>query len=47
MKEEHRGECSNYCYKQNDILLGGQCFSMEDYIKKSMVDCNGSCGTDL
>ena len=34
MKGEHREECTNYCYTQNDILLGGQCFSMEEYIKK-------------
>ena len=46
MKGKYREECTRYCYTQNDILLGGVCCSIEQYIQKSKIDRNRSWGTD-
>ena len=47
MKGDFREICNNYCYSNKDLLSKGQCYSIEQYIKASMIDRVGSWGTDM
>ena len=47
MRGDFRKICNNYCYSNKDLLSKGQYYSIEQYIKASMIDRVGSWGTDI
>ena len=46
LKGEFREIISKYCSIRNDILPGGYCNSIEDYLKVSKMTYTGTWGTD-